>query len=162
MKIFGVVGWKNSGKTGLMERLVQEFTARGFSVSTLKHAHHAFDIDHEGRDTHRHRLAGAKEVAIVSNQRWALMHELQAQDEPEPEDMIDRMEDVDLLLFEGYKHWHHPKIFCHRAELGALDLGSIEVVAVATDAPVEGLSVPNYDLDDTIRIADFIEYYLGI
>jgi len=162
MKIFGIVGWKNSGKTGLMERLVSEFTERGLVVSTLKHAHHEFEIDHEGRDTFRHREAGAKEVAIVSSTRWALMHELQGMDEPDPEDMINRMEPVDLLLIEGFKNWKQPKLFCHRAETGPYNPGSIDPVAVASDVEIEGLTIPRYDLNDTARISGFIAYHLDL
>ncbi len=91
MKVFGVTGWKNSGKTGLVERLVSEFISRGLSVSTVKHAHHTFDVDHPGRDSYRHRAAGAKEVLLVSKNRWAIMHELRDEDEPELSEILKKL-----------------------------------------------------------------------
>ena len=103
MNIWGVTGWKNSGKTGLMERLVTEFTARGYSVSTVKHAHHAFDVDHEGKDSHRHRLAGATEVLLSSRKRWALMHENRGEDEASLDELLARLSPVDLVLVEDFK-----------------------------------------------------------
>jgi len=109
--ILGVTGWKNSGKTTLTARLVSALGARGLRVSTIKHAHHAFDIDHEGTDSHTHRQAGAYEVAIVSDRRWALMHELAAHEsEPTLEAMIERLSPCDIVLVEGYKRGTHPKI----------------------------------------------------
>ncbi|NCV12366.1 MAG: molybdopterin-guanine dinucleotide biosynthesis protein B, partial [Rhodobacteraceae bacterium] len=118
MKIFGVTGWKNSGKTGLMERLITEFTARGLSVSSIKHAHHSFDIDHPGRDSYRHRDAGARQVLLASRNRWALMHELRNEDEPSLGDLLKQLLPVDLVLIEGYKRDRHPKIEAHRKETG--------------------------------------------
>jgi molybdopterin-guanine dinucleotide biosynthesis protein MobB len=118
MKIFGVAGWKNSGKTGLMERLVAEICARGITVSTIKHAHHAFDVDQPGKDSHRHRVAGAREVLLASGKRWALMHELRDVPEPPLADLIAHLSPVDLVLIEGYKRADHPKIEAHRAETG--------------------------------------------
>ena len=103
MKIFGVTGWKNSGKTGLVERLVAEFINRGLSVSTVKHAHHTFDVDHPGRDSYRHRVAGAKEVLLVSKNRWAIMHELRDEDEPNLAEILTKIEKVDLVIIEGFK-----------------------------------------------------------
>ena len=117
MKVFGVTGWKNTGKTGLMERLVSEFTNRGLTVSTIKHAHHAFDVDHEGKDSFRHRVAGAKEVVVSSGQRFALMHELREQSEPALSELLHRMTSVDLILIEGYKREAHPKIEAYRSEI---------------------------------------------
>ena len=108
--VFGITGWKNSGKTTLVVRLVEEFTARGFRVSTVKHAHHAFDIDREGTDSHRHRVAGASEVALVSGRRWALMHELRDDDEPALGEILARLSPCDLVLIEGYKREAHAKI----------------------------------------------------
>mgnify|MGYP003344233369 FL=1 len=108
MKTFGVTGWKNSGKTGLMERLITEFTARGLTVSSIKHAHHSFDIDHPGRDSYRHRDAGARQVLLASRNRWALMNELRAEDEPSLGDLLKQLSPVDLVLIEGYKRDRHP------------------------------------------------------
>jgi len=116
MKIYGVTGWKNSGKTGLMERLIAEFSNRGFAVSSIKHAHHTFDVDHAGKDSHRHRIAGAKEVILASRTRVAIMQELRGADEPTLDALLARITPVDLVLVEGYKRDRHPKIECHRAE----------------------------------------------
>ncbi len=118
MRLYGVVGWKNAGKTGLMERLVTEITGRGFSVSTVKHAHHAFDVDHPGKDSHRHRVAGASEVLLASRKRVALMQELRGADEPALAELLGKLAPVDLVLIEGYKRDAHPKIEAHRAETG--------------------------------------------
>ena len=101
MNVYGVTGWKNAGKTGLMERLVTEITGRGFSVSTVKHAHHSFDVDQPGRDSHRHRVAGATEVLLSSGFRWALMHELRGAEEPDLASLLARLTPVDLVLIEG-------------------------------------------------------------
>ena len=109
MKVFGVVGWKNSGKTGLMERLVAELCGRGLSVSTVKHAHHTFDIDRPGKDSFRHRDAGAREVLLASSRRWALMHELEG-DEPRLDELLARLTPVDLVLVEGFKRGTHARL----------------------------------------------------
>src|SRR5210317_1105493 len=103
MKLYGVTGWKNAGKTGLMERLVTEITGRGFSVSTVKHAHHTFDVDHPGKDSFRHRAAGASEVLLASRNRIALMQELRGAEEPDLTTLLARLSPVDLVLVEGYK-----------------------------------------------------------
>ncbi|MBO6866023.1 molybdopterin guanine dinucleotide biosynthesis accessory protein MobB [Thalassococcus halodurans] len=163
MKIYGVTGWKNAGKTGLMERLVTEITARGFSVSTVKHAHHSFDVDHPGRDSYRHREAGAREVLLSSRNRVALMQELRDQDEPSLDDLLKRLSPVDLVLIEGYKRDRHPKVEAHRQEPGnpliAPDDPTIR--AVASDTPLE-LDRPVFDLNDTKAIADFILGEVGL
>ena len=164
MKIWGVVGWKNSGKTGLMERLVSEFVARGVQVSTLKHAHHTFDVDHAGKDSHRHRVAGATEVLLASRNRWALMHELRDEDEESLSDLLKRMSPVDLILIEGYKRDKHSKIEAHRADTGnaliAPDDPTIRAIASDSGATAEGR--PTFDLDDTGAIADFITKELDL
>ncbi|MGR3565916.1 MAG: molybdopterin-guanine dinucleotide biosynthesis protein B [Heliomarina sp.] len=163
MRIYGVVGWKNAGKTGLMERLVTEITARGISVSTIKHAHHSFDVDHEGKDSFRHRQAGATEVLLASRNRFALMHELRQEHEPSLDDLLPRLSPVDLVLIEGYKRDQHPKIEAHRAETGnpliAPDDPTIR--AVASDTPLD-LDRPVFDLDDTKAIADFVLAEVGL
>ncbi len=164
MRIYGVTGWKNTGKTGLVERLVTEITARGFSVSTLKHAHHATEIDQPGRDSYRHREAGAREVLVASPNRWALMHELRGADEPPIEDLLAKMSPVDLVIIEGYKRGPHPKVETHRAEAGR-DLLAPEnttIRAVASDSRHDGLSVPVFDLNDTKAVADFILAEVGL
>ena len=118
MNIYGIVGWKNAGKTGLMERLVTEMTSRGLRVSTVKHAHHSFDVDHPGKDSHRHRIAGATEVLLASRNRFALMHELRDAPEPTLSALLERLSPVDLVLIEGYKRDAHPKVEAHRASTG--------------------------------------------
>jgi len=157
VKIFGVTGWKNNGKTTLVERLVTEITARGLRVSTIKHAHHAFDIDHEGRDSYRHREAGAHEVLVGSGKRWALIHELRDEDEPSLEELLARLSPCDLVIVEGYKRDRHPKVEAYRAETGkdliAADDDTIKLIA--TDAPLE-IDCPQLPLDDAKAIADFI------
>jgi molybdopterin-guanine dinucleotide biosynthesis protein B len=118
MRIFGLAGWSGSGKTTLLAALIPELAARGLTVSTIKHAHHEFDIDRPGKDSWRHRQAGAREVMVASSRRWALMHELRDAPEPPFEDLVARMSPVDLLLVEGWK-WHpHPKLEVHRPSLG--------------------------------------------
>ncbi len=164
MKVYGIVGWKNSGKTGLMERLVTEITARGFSVSTIKHAHHSFDVDHPGKDSHRHRVAGASQVLLSSRNRWALMSELRGEEEPPLSALINQLSPVDLVLIEGYKRDSHAKVEAHRSETGQSLLARDDdtVRAVASNEPLEGLSVPVIDLDDTKAIADFILSQVGL
>ena len=163
MKIYGVIGWKNSGKTSLMERLVAEITARGHSVSTIKHVHHDVDLDHPGKDTFRHRAAGAKEVVLASAHRFALMAEHRGP-EPDLTAVLARLAPVDLVLVEGYKRDRHPKVEAWRAEAGhgliATDDPTIR--AVASDRPLPDLRVPRFDLDDTRAIADFILGEVGL
>ena len=163
MKIFGVTGWKNSGKTGLMERLITEFTARGLSVSSIKHAHHSFDIDHPGRDSYRHRDAGARQVLLASRNRWALMHELRDEDEPSLGDLLKQLSPVDLVLIEGYKRDRHPKIEAHRKETGQPLIAPEDetIVAVASDTPV-AVDRLVLDLNNTAAIANFIAQYLEL
>ena len=163
MRLYGVVGWKNAGKTGLMERLVAEITGRGFSVSTVKHAHHTFDVDHAGKDSYRHRQAGATEVLLASRNRVALMQELRGEDEPPLADLLARLCPVDLVLIEGYKRDDHPKVEAHRAETGDALIAPQDatVRAVASDVPLT-LDRPVFDLDDTCAIADFILSEVGL
>ena len=162
MKVYGVIGWKNAGKTSLMERLVTEITARGFTVSTVKHVHHDVDLDQPGRDTFRHRTAGAVEVVLASRHRFALMAEHRGL-EPELADLLPRMAAVDLVLVEGYKRDPHPKIEVYRREPGQplIQPDDPLVRAVATDI---GLSLPVLvlDLNDTKAIADFILREVGL
>ncbi|OYX44679.1 MAG: molybdopterin-guanine dinucleotide biosynthesis protein B [Rhodobacterales bacterium 32-67-9] len=164
MRVFGVTGWKNSGKTHLMERLVAEITGRGFSVSTVKHAHHATEIDHPGRDSFRHREAGAREVIVASPVRWALMHELRGTEEPPLTELLAKLSPVDLVLVEGYKRESHPKVEAHRAATGRplLAPDNPSVRAVASDTAHPGLTLPVHDLDDTTAIADFILREVGL
>jgi molybdopterin-guanine dinucleotide biosynthesis protein B len=163
MKLYGVVGWKNAGKTGLMERLVSEITGRGISVSTVKHAHHTFDVDQPGKDSHRHRVAGATEVLLSSRTRFALMHELREEEEPTLESLLARLSPVDLVLVEGYKRDSHPKVEAHRQEPGnpliAPDDPTIRAVASNVELDIDR---PVFDLDDTKAIADFILAEVGL
>lgn len=163
MRIYGVIGWKNAGKTGLMERLVTEITARGITVSTVKHAHHTFDVDHPGKDSHRHRSAGASEVLLSSRNRVALMQELRNAPEPPLAELLQRLRPVDLILIEGYKRDDHPKIEAHRVVTGnpLIAPGDPTVRAVASDAPLS-LDRPVFDLNDTEAIAEFILTEVGL
>ena len=163
MRVFGVVGWKNAGKTGLMERLVTEITSRGFTVSTVKHAHHTFDVDHEGKDSHRHRVAGAQEVLLAPRNRFALMHELRDEDEPTLAELLTKLAPVDLVLIEGYKRDAHPKIEAFRAETNNPLIATDDPIirAVASDTPME-LDRPVFDLNDTTCVADFILAEVGL
>lgn len=163
MRVYGVTGWKNAGKTGLMERLVAEIAGRGLSVSTVKHAHHDTEIDRPGRDSHRHREAGAREVLLASPRRWALMHELREDAEPPLEALLDRLSPVDLVLIEGYKRAPHPKVEVWRAALGRPPLAerNATIRAIASDAAVQGAPVPLLALDDTRAIADFVLREVG-
>lgn len=164
MKVWGVTGWKNSGKTGLMERLVAEFVRRGHRVSTVKHAHHVFDIDHPGRDSYRHREAGASEVLLSSRKRWALMHENRGEEEATLDALLAKLGPADLVLVEGFKKERHPKIEAHRAEtdnpLIAPNDTSIRAIASDSGATVPGR--PTFDLNDTRAIADFIASELDL
>lgn len=164
-RIFGITGWKNSGKTTLAERLVRELTARGRTVSTVKHAHHGFDIDKPGTDSFRHREAGAKEVAIVGGSRWAVMHELRGAEEPPLASVLARLAPCDLVLIEGYKREGHPKLEARR--LDARDRAPMSaydetIRAVAADHAVQNETVPVFGLDDVAGIADFIERETGL
>jgi len=163
MNIYGIVGWKNAGKTGLMERLVTEMTSRGLRVSTVKHAHHSFDVDHPGKDSHRHRIAGATEVLLASRNRFALMHELRDAPEPTLSTLLERLSPVDLVLIEGYKRDAHPKVEAHRASTGnpLIASGDPTIRAVASDTSMV-LDRPVFDLNDTVAVADFILSEVGL
>ena len=163
MKIFGVTGYKNAGKTGLMERLVTEITGRGFTVSTLKHAHHSFDIDHPGKDSYRHRAAGAHQVVLSSGNRWAMMTELRDTPEPPLADLLAQMAPVDLILVEGWKRDKHPKIEAFRAAPNnpLIATNDPTIKAVASDTQLD-LDRPVFDLNDTTIIADFILSETGL
>lgn len=163
MRVYGVIGWKNSGKTSLMERLVAEITGRGFSVSTVKHVHHDVDLDQPGKDSHRHRSAGASEVVLASAHRFALMREHRGP-EPELPEILARMAPVDLILVEGYKRDAHAKIEVFRREAGhkLIQPNDPLVRAVATDNDLGDLPVPVLDLNNTAQIAEFILIEVGL
>jgi len=158
LRIFGLAGWSGSGKTTLVTRLLPELTRRGLAVSTLKHAHHAFDVDQPGKDSWRHRAAGATEVMISSARRWALMHEHRGAPEATLQELVRHMSPVDLLLVEGFKDQPHAKLEVHRPALGKplLCRGDPHIVAVASDTPITGVAVPVLALDDVAAIARFI------
>ena len=162
--MFGVAGFKNSGKTTLTSRLVTELTARGFKVSTIKHAHHGFDLDQKGRDSFIHRQAGAHEVAIVSGSRWAILHELRGSDEPTFEDMLARLSPCDVVIVEGFKREAYPKIEVRRLDLDhpALAPDDVNIVAIACDDPLVDQEVPVFARDDAEKITDFIIDHLGL
>ncbi|WP_416915457.1 MAG: molybdopterin-guanine dinucleotide biosynthesis protein B [Roseicyclus sp.] len=163
MRVYGVTGWKNTGKTTLTERLVAELVAQGLRISTVKHAHHATEIDHPGRDSHRHREAGAGQVIVASPVRWALMTELRGAEEPPLADLLAHLDPCDLVLIEGYKTAPHPKIETHRKAAGRdlLALQNPTIRAIASDGPV-GSALPRFDLDDVAGIAAFIRAEVGL
>jgi len=168
VRIYGIVGWKNSGKTTLMSRVIAEITARGFSVSAVKHTHHAVDLDQPGKDTFRHREAGARQVALASSARWAVMTELREAPEPTLDELVARLDPVDLVLVEGFKKHGHPKVEAHRDATGKALLAREDetIAAVATADPdsavVAGLSIPILSLDDPAGVADFILRETGL
>ena len=163
-RVFGLAGWSGSGKTTLMRALIPALTGRGLSVSTLKHAHHGFDVDTPGKDSYEHRAAGATEVLVGSADRWALMHELRGAAEPTTEALIALMAPVDLILIEGFKQEHHDKIEVHRPELGKplLCTADPRVVAIASPVPLDGVAPPRLDLNDPDAIADFVIAHCGL
>ena len=158
MRVFGLAGWSGSGKTTLMVNLLPEIIARGITVSTVKHAHHEFDIDRPGKDSYEHRRAGATEVMISSANRWALMHELRGVKDPPLEMLIDHMSPVDLLLVEGFKWEAHPKIEVHRQAINKplLQPDYPHIIAVASDKDLPKVNVPVLPLGDAVVITDFI------
>ena len=162
MRVYGVIGWKNSGKTSLMERLVAEITGRGFTVSTVKHVHHDVDLDHPGKDTWRHRAAGASEVVLASAHRFAILREHRGP-EPDLSEVLARLAPVDLVLVEGYKRDAHRKVEVWRRETGheLIQTHDPLVRAVATDEALS-LPVPVLDLNDTKAVADFILAEVGL
>ncbi len=158
MRVFGLIGWSGSGKTRLMTRLLPELAERGVRVSTVKHAHHKFDIDQPGKDSFLHRAAGAVEVMVASANRWALMHEHRGAPEPALEQLVRQMMPVDLLLIEGFKHHRHPRLEVHRPSVGKplICREDPTVLAVASDEPIAVLPVPRLELDDIRGIAEFV------
>jgi molybdopterin-guanine dinucleotide biosynthesis protein B len=163
-RIIGVAGFKNAGKTTLVEKLVTELTRRGHRISTVKHAHHSFDIDHEGRDSFRHRKAGASEVAVVSRHRWAIIHESRDGEEPALSDILAKLAPCDLVIVEGYKRDLHDKIEVRNVQLSHPQLAGEDptVVAIAANGPVPDAPVPCFDRDDVSALAGFIEIHVGL
>jgi molybdopterin-guanine dinucleotide biosynthesis protein B len=158
MRIIGLAGWSGSGKTTLVTKVIPRLRARGLEISTLKHAHHAFDVDQPGKDSHRHRMAGATEVLVASGSRWALVHELRGTPEPPLAALLQKLAPVDLVLIEGYKRERHPKLEIYRAAVGKplLYPDDPAIVAVASDEPLPRAGIPVVDLDDIERIADIL------
>ena len=163
MKVFGVAGWSGSGKTTLIEKLIPRFVKRGLRVSLIKHAHHSFDVDQPGKDSYRHRHAGAAEVLVTSSRRWVLMHELRGAHEPSFEDQVKRLSPCDLVIVEGFKHAPIPKLEVWReaTEEGLLHPEDPHIVAVASDAKLD-TKLPLLDLNDDAAIADFILRHLKL
>ncbi|GAB4179833.1 MAG: molybdopterin-guanine dinucleotide biosynthesis protein B [Thalassobaculales bacterium] len=158
MRILGIAGWSGSGKTTLLTSLIPALVARGLTVSTVKHAHHGFDVDQPGKDSYVHRAAGAHEVLVTSANRWALMHENRGAPEPGLADLLPRLAPVDLVLVEGFKRDSHPKIEVHRPALGKPLLAASDpsIIAVACDVPLPGLAARWLDLNDHAAIVGFV------
>ena len=156
MRIIGLAGWSGAGKTTLLARILPRLIGRGLTVSTIKHAHHAFDVDQPGKDSHTHRLAGATEVLVSSATRWALVHELRGADELLLGALVRKLAPVDLVLVEGFKRGPHPKLEIFRTEIGKplLHPDDPRIVAVAADVPLPAANVPVLALDDFEGIVD--------
>ncbi|BAL22413.1 molybdopterin-guanine dinucleotide biosynthesis protein B [Azoarcus sp. KH32C] len=161
MKVIGFAGWSGSGKTSLIERVITLLDGRGLTVSLVKHAHHAFDIDHEGKDSWRHRHAGCREVMISSGRRWSLTHELRGDVEMPLDALLAKLSDCDLVLIEGFKRAPVPKIEVYRTEVGAplLFPDDPHIVAIASDTDV-ATTLPRLDINDPVAVANFIVEYL--
>ena len=166
MHVMGIVGWKNSGKTTLVVELVRILTGKGYRVSTIKHAHHTFDIDQPGKDSYRHREAGATDVIVASGARWAQVHELRGETEPELDDLLPRISpDIDIVLVEGFKRDPHAKIEVVPPDFEGrlLTLSDDYVVAIASDsAKLPEVNVPVLRRSDPAQVADFILGHLGL
>ena len=161
MRVIGLAGWSGAGKTTLLRRLIPVLVAQGLRVSTLKHAHHGFDVDQPGKDSWEHRQAGAQEVLVASANRWALMHELRGDAEPDLAELLGRLSPVDLVLIEGFKRGEHPKLEVFRAEnrKPLLYPSDPAVMAVASDVPLPGLELPWLHLDDMPGIAAAVQLH---
>jgi molybdopterin-guanine dinucleotide biosynthesis adapter protein len=158
MRILGLAGWSGSGKTTLLAKIIPRLVARGLTVSTVKHAHHGFDVDKPGKDSHTHRVAGATEVLVASGRRWALMHELREEAEPTIYDLLRRMSPVDLVLIEGFKTARHARIEVYRSEVGkpAFHPENEYVVGIVSDTPFPGAGRPVVDIDDVEAVVDLV------
>ncbi len=157
-RVIGLAGWSGSGKTTLVTQIIPALIRRGISVSTLKHAHHAFDVDRPGKDSHRHREAGAQQVLVSSAKRWALMTENRDGPEPDSTALLAKLDPVDLVIIEGFKHERHEKIEVYRPSVGkpAIWPDDPAIVAVATDEPLTGCGLPILPLNDVEAVADFV------
>jgi molybdopterin-guanine dinucleotide biosynthesis adapter protein len=163
MKVMGFAGFSGSGKTTLIEALIPLLVARGLRVSLIKHAHHEFDVDQPGKDSYRHRTAGASEVLVGSSRRWALMHELRDASEPSLSDHLHRLSDCDIVLVEGFKRAPIAKIEVHRGTANSAYIypSDSNVIAVASDEKVETF-LPLLDINDPVGIANFIQSFCGV
>jgi len=161
MRVIGLAGWSGSGKTTLLTKAIPRLRARGLTVSTLKHAHHTFEVDQPGKDSFAHRAAGATEVLVGAASRWALVHELRGEEEPDLTALLRRLSPVDLVLIEGYKQAAHPKLEVHRAAVGKtlLHPNDPHIVAIAADSPLPQATVPVIPLDDVEAIVDALMAY---
>jgi molybdopterin-guanine dinucleotide biosynthesis protein B len=159
VRLIGLAGWSGSGKTTLLAKLLPALIARGRTVSTVKHAHHGFDVDQPGKDSHTHRLAGASEVLVSSARRWALMHELREEAEPTLANLVARLSPVDLVIVEGFKAETHPKLEVHRSAVGKplLYPNDRNILAIASDLKATKVPLPSVDIDDIEAIADLVD-----
>jgi len=159
VRLIGLAGWSGSGKTTLLAKLIPALIARGRSVSTLKHAHHEFDVDQPGKDSHTHRLAGAREVLVSSSRRWALMHELRGAAEPTLRELVLHLSPVDLVIVEGFKAETHAKLEVHRGAVGKplLYPNDPNIVALASDVRPVAMPMPFAHIDDIEAIADLVD-----
>lgn len=164
MEIFGLVGWSGSGKTTLAVAVVADLVTRGYTVSTIKHTHHGVALDNPGKDSDRHRQAGATDVILSSPRGWRLIHELRNETEPTPLDLMTRITPVDLLLVEGFKKHPHPKLEVYRPKLGKPLLHAADpyIVAIAADVPLDNLPLPVLDLNNVPEVSDWIIDYCGL
>ncbi|MEA2977530.1 MAG: molybdopterin-guanine dinucleotide biosynthesis adapter protein [Alphaproteobacteria bacterium] len=158
MRIIGLAGWSGSGKTTLLTKVIPRLTARGLTVSTVKHAHGGFDVDQPGKDSHSHRIAGATEVLVGSATRWALVHELRGAPEPTLGELLAKLAPVDLVIVEGYKREAHPKLEIHRTAVGKplLQPDDPRIVAIASDQAMPGAAVPVVDLNDVEGVVEIL------
>jgi len=158
MRILGLAGWSGSGKTTLLAKIIPRLVARGFTVSTVKHAHHGFDVDTPGKDSHTHRMAGATEVMVASGKRWALMHELRQEDEPAIYELLQKMAPVDLVLIEGFKSARHNRIEVYREEVGKPPFHpeNPHVAGIVSDTPFPDAGVPVVGIDDVEGVVELV------
>jgi molybdopterin-guanine dinucleotide biosynthesis protein B len=158
MRVIGLAGWSGAGKTTLLTRIIPRLVGRGLTVSTVKHAHHAFDVDHPGKDSYAHRVAGATEVLVSSAVRFALMHELRGEKELDLAQLLGKLSPVDLVIVEGFKHEPHPKLEVYRAVVGkpCLYLDDPDIVAIASDQPLPQAPIRSVLLEDLHTIVDLL------
>jgi molybdopterin-guanine dinucleotide biosynthesis adapter protein len=158
MRIIGLAGWSGSGKTTLLAKIIPRLVARGLTVSTVKHAHHGFDVDTPGKDSHTHRMAGATEVLVASGRRWALMHELREAPEPTIYELLAKMSPVDLVLIEGFKSARHARIEVYRSEVGKPPFHpeNSHVAGIVSDTPFPDAGRPVVDIDDVEGVVELI------